>query len=222
MMDLEFLITYYKIFLIGAERTVIIAFFTVLLGIIFGVLMALMKLSKNKILKAIASVYIEFIRGTPLLVQLFIIYYGCDFPEFPALGDQFSIFLAGIITLTINSTAYIAEIIRGGIQSIDKGQTEAARSLGLTHSMTMRHIIIPQAFKNILPALGNEFITVIKESAIVSIIGVQELMFKAEVVVGTTFKPFAPYIVAAIMYFVMTFSLSKLLGMFERRMKLSD
>jgi arginine/lysine/histidine transport system permease protein len=216
-MDFSFLGKYYKFFIEGTQYTIFIAFFTVILGTVLGLFLSLMKLSKNKILKFLASVYIEFVRGTPILVQLYIIYYGL-----PALGIDLPDMLAGIVTLSINSGAYVAEIIRAGINAVDKGQMEAGRSLGMSSAMTMRLIIIPQAFKNILPALGNEFITIIKESSIVSVIGIGELMYKADTVRGNTAMPFEPLIVAAVIYFVLTFSLSKLLGVAERRMKASD
>ncbi|GIM28770.1 amino acid ABC transporter permease [Clostridium polyendosporum] len=216
-MDFSFLSKYYLFFLNGAKYTILLAFFTVIFGSIIGLFLSLMKLSKYKPLKFLASVYIEFVRGTPILVQLYIIYYGL-----PALGIRLPDMLAGIITLSINSGSYVAEIIRAGITAVDKGQTEAARSLGMNPIMTMRYIIIPQAFKNILPALGNEFITIIKESSIVSIIGISELMYNADTVRGNTALPFEPLIIAAVMYFVLTFSLSKVLGTFERRLKVSD
>lgn len=208
---------YYMFFINGAKFTVFLAFFTVLIGVMLGIFLALMRLSKKKILNAIATAYIEFIRGTPLLVQLYIVFYGL-----PHLGVNLPDFVAGIAALSVNSAAYVAEIIRAGIQAVDKGQMEAARSIGMTQGMAMRYIIIPQAVKNILPALGNEFIVVIKESSIASIIGIHELMYNADTVRGNTFKPFEPLIVAAIMYFILTFTLSKLLGIFERRMKTSD
>ncbi|WP_017413564.1 amino acid ABC transporter permease [Clostridium tunisiense] len=216
-MDFSFLGKYYKFFLEGTQYTVLIAFFTVILGTILGLFLSLMKLSKNKILKLIASTYIEFVRGTPILVQLYIVYYGM-----PALGIDLPDMLAGIVTLSINSGAYVAEIIRAGINAVDKGQMEAGRSLGMTSAMTMRLIIIPQAFKNILPALGNEFITIIKESSIVSVIGIGELMYKADTVRGNTALPFEPLIVAAVIYFLLTFTLSKILGSLERRLKAND
>lgn len=216
-MDFSFLPKYSSFFINGAKFTLVLAFFTVLLGTLLGLFLSLMKLSNNKIINFIATAYIEFIRGTPVLVQLYIIYYGL-----PSLGIEFPDMIAGIITLSINSSAYVAEIIRAGINAVDKGQMEAARSLGMPGSMAMRHIIIPQAFKNILPALGNEFIVVIKESSIVSVIGIHELMYNADTVRGNLFKPFEPLIVAAIVYFIMTFTLSKLLGVAERRMRVSD
>lgn len=216
-MDFSFLSKYYMFFINGAKFTIFLAFFTVLIGVMLGIFLALMKLSKKKILNAIATAYIEFIRGTPLLVQLYIVFYGL-----PHMGINLPDFVAGIAALSVNSAAYVAEIIRAGIQAVDKGQMEAARSIGMPQGMAMRYIIIPQAVKNILPALGNEFIVVIKESSIASIIGIHELMYNSDTVRGNTFKPFEPLIVAAILYFIMTFTLSKLLGVFERRMKTSD
>lgn len=222
-MDFSFLIDYKQFFINGTQITVLLAFFAVLFGSLIGILLAMFKISSNKFLKGIASVYIEFIRGTPLLVQLFIIYYGLpylgiEFPDFSLLGQNVGDFMAGVIAMSINSGAYVAEIFRAGIQAVDKGQMEAARSLGMPYLMTMKKIILPQAFKNILPALGNEFIVVIKESAIVSIIGIHDLMYNADTVRGNTYKPFEPLIVAALIYFVLTFSLSKFVGLLEKRM----
>lgn len=216
-MDFSFLSKYYLFFLDGVKFTIMLAFFTVLIGFVLGVLLALMRLSNKKILNIISAAYIEFIRGTPILVQLYIVFYGL-----PHIGITLPDSVAGIVALSVNSAAYIAEIVRAGIQAVDKGQMEAARSLGMSHGMGMRFIIIPQAVKNILPALGNEFITVIKESSIASIIGIHELMYNADTVRGNIYKPFEPLIVAAVMYFILTFSLSKLVGAFERRMKTSD
>ncbi len=226
-MNFSFLPQYYNFFLVGAKNTVLLAFFTVALGVVFGIILALMRISKNKLFNFISTAYVEVIRGTPLMVQIFIIYYGLpaigiNFPTFPFLGSAGEEFVAGIIALSINSGAYVAEIIRSGIQSVDKGQMEAARSLGMPYYTAMRHIIVPQAFKNILPALGNEFIVVIKESSIVSIIGIHDLMYNANTVRGNTFIPLEPLLVAAVIYFILTFSLSKLLGIVERRMKVSD
>jgi His/Glu/Gln/Arg/opine family amino acid ABC transporter permease subunit len=216
-LDFTFLTKYYMFFIAGAKNTVILAAFSVCLGVVIGIFLALMKLSKNRFFYSIATGYIEFIRGTPILVQLYIIFYGL-----PQIGVDFPDYIAGVVALSINSGAYVAEIIRAGIQSIDKGQMEAARSLGMPHSMAMRYIIIPQALRNILPALGNEFITIIKESSIVSIIGMQELMYNADTVRGNTFQPFEPLIVAAIIYFILTFTLSKLLSVIETRMRTKE
>lgn len=216
-MDFSFLSKYYLFFINGVKFTIILAFFAVIFGFILGLILSLMRLSNKKILNMIAAAYIEFIRGTPVLVQLYIVFYGL-----PHIGINLPDFAAGIIALSINSAAYTAEIIRAGIQAVDKGQMEAARSIGMKPAMAMRYIIIPQAVKNILPALGNEFITVIKESSIASIIGIHELMYNADTVRGNTFQPFEPLIVAAVIYFVLTYGLSKVLGIFERRMKASD
>ncbi len=216
-MDFSFLSEYKLFFIDGLKYTIMLAFFTVIIGSIFGLLLSLMRLSKNRLLKFIGSSYVEFIRGTPLILQLYIIFYGLPF-----LGVVLPGFSAGIIALSMNSAAYISEIVRAGIQSVDKGQMEAARSIGMKKPMAMRYIIIPQAIKTILPALGNEFITVIKESSIVSVIGIHDLMYNADTVRGNTFRVFEPLIIAALMYFALTFGLSKILAVFERRMKTSD
>src|SRR6056297_2438819 len=226
-MDFSFLTDYYKFFINGTQITVMLAFFAVLFGIFIGIFLAMFKISSNKILKAFASAYIEFIRGTPLLVQLFIIYYGLpmlgiEFPDFSLLGQNVGDFMAGVIAMSVNSGAYVAEIFRAGIQAVDKGQMEAARSLGMPYLMAMKKIILPQAFKNILPALGNEFIVVVKESAIVSVVGITELMYRADTIRGITYKAFAPLMVAAVIYFIITYTLSRLLGMVERRMSAGD
>lgn len=216
-MDFSFLPEYYNFFIEGAKLTLYLAFFTVLLGTLLGLLLSLMRLSNNKFLKLLSSMYVEFLRGTPLLVQIYIIYYGL-----PSLGIEFSDILAGVIALSINSSAYVSEIIRAGLEAVDNGQMEAARSLGMSYGQAMKHIIIPQGFKNILPALGNEFIVVIKESSIVSVIGLHDLMYNANIIRGNTFRPFEPLIIAALIYFIMTFTLSKVLGILERKMKAYD
>lgn len=227
-MNFSFLTKYWRFYIEGAKNTLLLALFAVVLGTTIGLFLSLLKTSRYKPLRIVASAYIEFIRGTPLLVQLFIVYYGLQtiglrFPDIPLmnkiLGINFSDFMSGVITLGINSGAYVGEIFRAGIQAVDKGQTEAGRSLGLSGWMTMRYIVIPQAIRNILPALGNEFIVVIKESSIVSIIGIADLMYKADTVRGNTFLPFEPLIIAALMYFMMTFPLSKLMGALEKRMR---
>ncbi|WP_409226964.1 amino acid ABC transporter permease [Gudongella sp. SC589] len=216
--DLEFIAQYYKYFLRGTGVTLSVSFFGVVFGTMVGVVLSLMKLSNNKLAKGLSTAYIEVVRGTPLLVQLFIVYYG--FPLF--LPFEMSRIALGTVAVVLNSAAYVAEIIRAGILSIDRGQMEAARSLGMTHGMAMRFIIIPQAFKNILPALGNEFIVLIKESAIISVIGIHDIMYNADTLRGITYRPFIPLFYAAIIYFIITFTLSKLLGIFERRLRAGD
>ncbi|WP_270170146.1 amino acid ABC transporter permease [Paenibacillus sp. SYP-B4298] len=213
-LDFTFMDKYWEMFLQGAWITLQLSFFGVLLGTLLGIGLALMKISKNVVLKAVSSTYIELIRGTPMLVQVFIIYFGLV-----PLGLELSKFEAGVAALTINSAAYMAEVFRAGINAIDKGQAEAARSLGMTHGMTLRHIILPQAFRNMLPAIGNEFIIIIKDSSLVSTIGAAEIMYAARTVQGAAFKPLEPLLVAAAMYFVITFTLSKLLGVLERRLQ---
>ena len=210
----KLLTEYQHYYLQGIGYTLFLSFFSVILGLTLGVFMALGKMSKSKILNTIAKGYIEIIRGTPLLVQVFIIYYNGVIEMGPIV--------AGIIALSLNSSAYTAEIVRAGIQAVDKGQMEASRSLGMPSGMAMKEVILPQAIKNILPALGNEFIVVIKESAVISIIGVGELMRQTNIVRGITFRQIEPLILVAAIYFVLTFSLAKLLGRFERRLKESD
>jgi His/Glu/Gln/Arg/opine family amino acid ABC transporter permease subunit len=216
--DGNFFTKYGSFFLKGIGNTILVSIVGVVLGALFGAIIALFKLSKFKPLRWLASAYIEFLRGTPLLVQVFLVYFGST----AVLGLDISALICGMIALVINCSAYIAEIIRAGINAVDKGQMEAARSLGLSYGQTMKSVILPQAIKNILPALGNEFVTVIKESSIISVIGVSEIMFNAQVVQGASFDPFTPLLVAAILYFVLTFTLSRVMYFFERRLKVSD
>ncbi|HCD1823005.1 TPA: ABC transporter permease subunit [Staphylococcus aureus] len=216
--DSGFISKYGSFFLKGIKITILISLIGVALGSILGAFVALMKLSKIKIISWIASIYIEILRGTPMLVQVFIVFFGIT----AALGLDISALVCGTIALVINSSAYIAEIIRAGINAVDKGQMEAARSLGLNYRQTMKSVIMPQAIKNILPALGNEFVTLIKESSIVSTIGVGEIMFNAQVVQGISFDPFTPLLVASALYFVLTFVLTRIMNMIEGRLNASD
>ncbi|HCY3071692.1 TPA: ABC transporter permease subunit [Staphylococcus aureus] len=216
--DSGFISKYGSFFLKGIKITILISLIGVALGSILGAFVALMKLSKIKIISWIASIYIEILRGTPMLVQVFIVFFGIT----AALGLDISALVCGTIALVINSSAYIAEIIRAGINAVDKGQMEAAHSLGLNYRQTMKSVIMPQAIKNILPSLGNEFVTLIKESSIVSTIGVGEIMFNAQVVQGISFDPFTPLLVAAALYFVLTFVLTRIMNMIEGRLNASD
>lgn len=216
--DSGFISKYGSFFLKGIKITILISLIGVALGSILGAFVALMKLSKIKVISWIASIYIEILRGTPMLVQVFIVFFGIT----AALGLDISALVCGTIALVINSSAYIVEIIRAGINAVDKGQMEAARSLGLNYRQTMKSVIMPQAIKNILPALGNEFVTLIKESSIVSTIGVGEIMFNAQVVQGISFDPFTPLLVAAALYFVLTFVLTRIMNMIEGRLNASD
>ncbi|MGL4973118.1 MAG: amino acid ABC transporter permease [Culicoidibacterales bacterium] len=222
-MSFEFITEYWPLYLQGAGVTLLLAFFTVLLGFMIGILLAFAKISKKRWLSFLATTYIEIVRGTPLLVQMLIVFYmlptfGVNIPNLFGIA-KFGDYTLVVLALVMNSAAYIAEIIRGGIQAVDKGQTEAGLALGMSQSLLMRKIILPQAIKNILPALGNEFIVIIKESAIVSVVGITDLMFAAQQVRSATYLPFEPLIMAAVVYFIMTFTLSKIMQQVEGRMK---
>ncbi|MBS6610312.1 MULTISPECIES: amino acid ABC transporter permease [Peptoniphilus] len=216
--QINFLQRYFPAYINGAITTIELSIVGVLLGFTLGVLLALMKISKSKILNIIASIYIEIVRGTPMLVQIMIVYFGLK----KVIPEQFTILTAPMflcsLSISLNSAAYIAEIIRSGISSIDKGQMEAARSLGLNHKQAMKKVILPQAIKNILPALVNEFITLIKESSITYTVGVGELMYAGKSISSGIYEPVRPFIYTALVYFIMTFSLSKAMGRLERRL----
>ena len=222
-LDFSFLPEYMPYFVNGIKWTLLISFISVLIGVILGAIICFMKMSKFEIFKVnilnlIATVYVEIIRGTPMILQIMIAYVAFD----ELLGIKVEALTAGIVAVSLNSAAYVSEIIRGGIDAVDKGQLEAARSLGMNKAKAMRLIIIPQAIRHILPAIGNEFVTVIKESSMASVIGVGELMYASKVVRGATYRSFEPLIVAAVFYFVLTFALGRALNYVERRMKVSD
>ena len=204
--------SYRGFFAQGLKLTIMISIVAVIMGVILGVIFALMRLSHNWILHAIAVVYIEFIRGTPMLVQIMFLYFG--------LGSVFNLsaLASGMIAGGINSGAYVAEIIRAGIDSVDEGQNEAALSLGLSKAQAMRYIVLPQAFKNIWPALGNEFITLFKDSSLVSTIGVGELMYQMKIIQADTYRGVAPIIVIMVIYFVFTFAMSRVMKYAEGKM----
>ncbi|MDD2446267.1 MAG: amino acid ABC transporter permease [Tissierellia bacterium] len=215
---IEFISKYYSYYINGTLATLQISFFGVVFGTILGIILSLLRMSKTKIINIISTAYIELVRGTPLILQVYLVYYGL--PMVLPMPDS-RMFL-GTFAVVLNSSAYIAEIIRAGIQSIDGGQMEAARSLGMGYGVSMQFIIIPQALKNILPALGNEFVTLVKESAIISVIAIPDLMYNADTLRGITYKPFTPLIIAGIIYFTITFTLSKILGAIEGRLSASD
>ena len=207
----------YKYILSGLTTTVIIAFFAVIIGIIIGTLVSLIRNNyevnkKGKILNKICEIYVNVIRGTPVILQLMIIYYVI----FKSVN--INITLVGIIAFGINSGAYVSEIIRSGINSIDKGQLEAGLSLGLNYHKTMKLIILPQAIKNILPALGNEFITLVKETAIAGYIGIMDLTKASDTIASRTYDYFFPLILIAIIYLIITGLLSKLMKSLERKL----
>ena len=213
---MELIIKYWPLFLEGATTTVLLSFFSVIVGVGCGTLMALARLSTNKFLSKAAKVYIDIIRGTPLLVQLYLVYFGL------ATVLDLNDFVSGVIAVSVNTTAYIAEINRSGIQSVDKGQMEAARSMGMPKRMAMSQIILPQAMKNILPAIGNEFATLIKETSIVSLIGIHDLMYSSDTVRGATFTVFIPLLMTTFLYFVMTTTIAFFMDKLERKLQASD
>lgn len=222
----KLIVRYHSFFEEGIVNTLIIAAFTVFFGTIFGTLMSSMRMSKILPLKWLAVAYIEFIRGTPLMVQLMFIFYGLPMVGF-TLPDiswipNFSRFSAGIIAMSINSCAYVAEIIRSGVQAVDVGQMEAARSVGFSHGQAMRLVVLPQAIKNILPALANELVTMVKESSICSVLGMTELIWGAKTVATTTYKTLSPYVLAALVYFVINYPAGKAIEAIERRMRRGD
>ena len=245
---------YIKLIEQGLTVTILLALFTVIIGFVLGIILAIMRMTdirplrflaydkdgrvrNNRTLIAIskfnpisflATAYVEVLRSTPVIVQIMIIYHGVfgkliDLPNFTIFGFlKFNRFLPGVVALGMNSGAYLCEIIRSGIQSIDGGQTEAARSLGMTKTQTLVHIILPQAIKNILPAIANEFVVIIKESSITYTIGVQDLMFAVDAIRGANFIVMEPLLVATAIYFCLCFPTSKLIAYFERKMSRGD
>ena len=244
---------YAQLFRQGLLVTVLLSLFTVVIGFCLALILALMRMSSFRPfrflgidkdghqresgalavisrfnpLAFLATAYVEILRSTPVIVQIFIIYFGVfsmiELPSFQLFGFiKFNRFFPGVVALGMNSGAYLCEIIRAGIQSIDGGQTEAARSLGLSQAQNLRHIILPQALKNILPAIANEFVVIIKESAITYTIGVQDIMSAVNAVKGATFVIIEPLLVATAIYFCLCFPTSKLIAYFERRMSHGD
>ena len=222
-LDFSFIVEYMPYYFEGIKYTLLISFVAVLFGAFFGSLLFYMKSSnfhiwKIKPLKIIAVAYIEIIRGTPMILQIFIVYAGAE----PFFGMDLSALQAAFVAIALNSAAYVSEIVRAGIDAVDKGQMEAARSLGMKKSTAMMLIVVPQAVRNILPAIGNEFVAVIKESSMASVVGVGELMYAAKIVQGSTYRSLEPLIVAAGFYFILTFTLGRVISLIERRMKVSD
>jgi len=204
--------------LAGARLTVELATIAVAIGLVIGSFVGIARVGHVRIVRLLAGAYVDFIRGTPLLVQLFLVYFGLP----SLIGRPVPPFVAAIAAMGINSGAYVAEIVRAGIQAIDRGQTEAARSLGLTAAQTMRYVIFPQAIRRIIPPLGNEFIALLKDSSLVSVIALEELLRKGQVVITRTFRPFEVYTVIAILYLIMTLAISKLVSWSERKLKIVD
>lgn len=219
----------YIYFLKGIRITLTVTVLALVLGLILGVIVAVIRSAHDqqpenkrglilRFLNVICKIYLTVIRGTPMMVQLLIMW----FVIMSARATDSNLIRCAVLSFGINSGAYVAEIIRSGIMSIDKGQMEAGRSLGLNYAKTMRFIIIPQAFKNVLPALGNELITLLKETSIVTVIGLRDLTKGAMIVQANTYQAFVPFIAIAMMYLAMVMFLSWLLGKMERRLRESD
>lgn len=220
----------------GARLTLIITVLSVGFGCVLGLIAGLARLSGSRVLRTLATAYVDFFRGTPLLVQILIVYFGTPvllqdvqgyFMEnygMPQLIHTYVMpkLVAAVIACSLNSGAYIAEIFRAGVQSIERGQMEAARSLGMTQRQAMRYIILPQAFKRVIPPLGNEFIAMLKDTSLLSVIGIIELTKSGMLVVARTFEAFAVYLTVGFIYLIMTFTLSRYVDYLERRLKTGD
>lgn len=212
--------------LLGALMTLFLTIIAVFDGIVLGTLAGVCRVIHNKVVNIVAGCYVDIIRGTPLLVQIFMIHFGIP----PILGVLFNQgqpipinpFASALFALSINSGAYIAEIVRAGIQSIDKGQMEAARSLGMTYRQAMGFIILPQALKRVIPPLGNEFIAMLKDSSLVSVIGMEELVRKAQIIVTRSYRPTETWLEVGILFLIMTLPFTRLVAKLEERLKTSD
>ena len=204
--------------LAGAGVTIEITAIAVGLGFIFGLITSVCRLSGVKILQVIAVCYVNIIRGTPMLVQIFLIYFARPM----VIGERINPFVAAVAACSINSGAYVSEIFRAGIQSVDKGQMEAGRSLGLSWMQTMRYVILPQAFKHVIPPLGNEFISMTKETSLVSVIGFEELTRRGQLIIAKTYGSFEIWLTVAAIYLVMTLTIARLVSYLERRFATDD
>lgn len=222
--NFSFLSKYSSFFIQGVQYTIILSVVAVLLAVVPAMVLALLRLSKNRFVRFLSGLYIDIFRSTPLLVQLSLIYFGLFYyiriPTYYLFGFiNIGMFIPGVVALALNSAAYTAEIFRAGILAVDTGQNEAARSLGLSAGMSMKLVVLPQAIKNVLPALANEIITMVKESSICSTIGMVELMWAAKTVAATTYITIGPYVVAALVYFCINYPASKAIEALERRMR---
>lgn len=213
-LDFALIVRSFPLLLEGAFITVEITTISVGLGGLMGLIVCLMRIAGPAVLRIFARMYVDFLRGTPLLVQIFMIYFALPH----LLGQRIDPFIAAIAACSLNSAAYIAEIFRSGIESIDKGQMEAGRSLGLSWAQTMRLIILPQAFKRIVPLLGNEFIAMLKDSSLVSVIGFEELTRRGQLIISRTYASFEIWLVVALLYLFLTFLISRLVAYMERRL----
>ena len=208
----------FPLLLMGAVVTIQITVLSVLLGVLIGLFVGIARISSFRLIRWAAAVYVDFFRGTPLLVQIFLIYFAI-----PVItGQRMDPFMAAISACGINSGAYVAEIFRAGIQSIDEGQMEAGRSLGMTWGQTMRYIIVPQAFKRVIPPLGNEFIALLKDSSLVSVIGFEELTRRGQLIIAKTYGSLEIWFSVAIIYLAMTLTISQFVAYLERRFNTDD
>ena len=214
----KLLAKYYPVYLSGLWGTLWISAVTVLLGLVLGMLVALMRMSRSKLLNAVSGVYIEVLRGTPILLQLYFFWIGLPKLVPFELSDTQCI----VVALGVNASAFISEIIRAGIAAVDKGQWEAARSIGLSETHVMTHVILPQAVKNILPALCNEFLSTVKGTSLASVFFVGELMTSFKTVQSATFLALQSLTIVGVIYFILNFVLSRLLKILERRLMVSD
>ena len=212
-MDFELIQRALPILLMGAGVTIEITAFSVAIGFFIGLFVGIARISQFKILRIMAAVYADCIRGTPLLVQIFLIYFALPM----AIGQLVEAFIAAVAGCGLNSRAYVSEFFRAGIQAIDGGQMVAGRSLGLTWWQTMRFIILPQAFKNILPPLGNEFIAMLKDSSLVSVIGFEELTRRGQLIIAQTYGSFEIWMTVAVLYLIMTMAISRIVAFLEKR-----
>ena len=217
-MNFELMANSFPLLLAGAAITVEITAMSVTFGLLIGCMIGIARLCSIKPLRYFANVYVDFIRGTPLLVQIFLVYFALP----NIIGSRVDPFVAAISACSINSGAYVAEIFRAGIQSIDKGQMEAGRSLGMTWAQTMRYIIMPQAFKNVVPTLANEFIVLLKETSVAGYIGLQDLTKGGDIIKSRTYSAFMPLIAVALIYLVMVMIFSYLVKLLERRLSRSE
>jgi glutamine transport system permease protein len=204
--------------LMGAGVTVKITAISVALGIVIGLFVGIARICHSKPLRVLAAIYVDFLRGTPLLVQIFLMYFALPV----VTGQRIDPFLAAIASCSINSGAYVAEIFRAGIQSIDDGQMEAGRSLGMSWGQTMRYVIVPQAFKRVIPPLGNEFIALLKDSSLVSVIGFEELTRRGQLIIARTYGSLEIWTCVAVIYLIMTITISRFVAYLERRYKFDD
>lgn len=204
----------------GAPMTIGVCLFAIILGLSFGLVLAFMKISKSKFLRVISSFYIEIVRGTPLIVQALILAYGIPYlMQSNNIGfNWINLVIPAMLVCGLNSAAYMAEVIRGGLQAVDKGQIEAAKSLGMTKKQISTLIVIPQAFRIVLPSIGNEFVTLIKETAVLSFVGVVEILRSAQLWNASTMETFPAYIGAALVYLLLTIPSSKVFAMIEKKL----